>query len=128
MELEEARKHWKNNLDKWKKDRPDLSNTEIVEEIDYDYKAIELILNLIEKQQKELEQEKEKNKELEENYDKLTKHFIENHISKDKIKEKIEEIINSSARYNVLCKINENEETRRTRYAVAVLKELLEEV
>lgn len=44
MELEEAIKHCKNNLENWKKDRPDLSNTEIVEEIDYDYKAIETVL------------------------------------------------------------------------------------
>lgn len=52
MELKEAIKHWKNNLDKWKKDRPDLSNTEIVEEIDYDYNAIETILNHLAKQDK----------------------------------------------------------------------------
>jgi hypothetical protein len=52
MELEVAIKHWKNNLDRWKKDRPDLSNTEIVEEIDQDYKAIETVLNHITKQDK----------------------------------------------------------------------------
>lgn len=37
-------------------------------------------------------QEKEKNKELEKEYDKLAKYFTENHISKDKIKDKIKEI------------------------------------
>ena len=52
MKLEEAIKHCKNNLDKWKKDRPDLSNTEIVEEIDYDYKALETVLNHLTKQEK----------------------------------------------------------------------------
>ena len=31
-----------------------------------------------------------RNKELEENYDKLSKHFIENHIPKSKVREKIE--------------------------------------
>lgn len=31
-------------------------------------------------------------RELEETYDKLAKHFVENHISKSKIKEKLEEL------------------------------------
>lgn len=40
MELEEAIKHWKNNIDKWSKKRPNLSNTDLIEEIDKDYKAV----------------------------------------------------------------------------------------
>lgn len=56
--------------------------------------SIYTILNLIEKQQKELEQEKEKNKELEkyktyyEEMEEVNKKFI----AVDKIKEKIEEL------------------------------------
>ena len=59
----------------------------------------QIILNLIEKQQKELEQEKEKNKGLEtDNIDlkKKNRLIAENlsrsYISKDKIKEKIKEL------------------------------------
>lgn len=51
---------------------------------DFD-KAINGMINLY-------ENEKEKNKELETNYDKLTIHFQQNHISKDKIKAKIEDL------------------------------------
>lgn len=71
-----------------------LLDDEILASEDEPY--IEIILNLIEKLQKELNQEKEKNKELEQQYDKLSKYFIENHISKDKIKEKIEELKNGT--------------------------------
>lgn len=46
------------------------------------------------------QQEKEKNKELTDNYDKLTQHFIKNHISKDKIKEFIEENTRTGRGYN----------------------------
>lgn len=60
---------------------------------------LKIILNLIEKLQKELNQEKEKNKELKEKYSrklvdfqKEREEYEKNYISKDKIKEKIEEI------------------------------------
>ena len=59
----------------------------------------------------ELQQEKE-------NYDKLTKHFIENHISKDKIKEKIEELENL---------IETNSLYEECWNKIEILKELLEE-
>lgn len=97
-----------------------------------DKQAIDTILNLIEKQSKEIEkkykqlQEKEniirklnlesqqyfettirqaeqfdkEIEELKENYDKLTKHFIENHISKAKIQSKIEEWQKEKEFYN----------------------------
>lgn len=59
----------------------------------------QIILNLIEKQQKELEQEKEKNKGLEtDNIDLKEKNRLiaenlsRSYISKDKIKEKIKEL------------------------------------
>ena len=65
-----------------------MSEEEIIEELNSlspSETAIEGILALYQK-------EKEKNKEYEENYDKLTRHFIENHISKDKIKQCIEKL------------------------------------
>lgn len=58
MNIEEAVNYLKENLKSWKDARPDLSNTDIVEEVDKDYKAIETLLTAYEK-------EKEKNKSLE---------------------------------------------------------------
>lgn len=45
---------------------------------------IELMLNLIEKLQKE-------NEELNKQYDQLTQYFVKNHVAKDKIRELLEE-------------------------------------
>ena len=45
---------------------------------------IELMLNLVEKQAKEIE-------ELNKQYDQLTQYFVKNHVAKDKIKGKIKE-------------------------------------
>lgn len=60
-----------------------------------DIKAIDIVLNLIEKLQKELEQEKEKNNILEQEKEYLNC-IIEsdknNYINKDKIRAKIEEL------------------------------------
>lgn len=58
-------------------------------------KDYETVLNLIEKQSKEIEELKENNELLQENYSSAHKDinwFCENYISKDKIKAKIEEI------------------------------------
>ena len=55
MELEEAIKHWKNNIDKWWKKRPNLTNTDLIEEIDKDYKAVGILLNHLTKQEKMIE-------------------------------------------------------------------------
>ena len=66
MNIEEAIEYLKENLKNWKDTRPSLSNTDIVEEVDKDYKAIETLLTAYEK-------EKEKNKELSNSYDKLAK-------------------------------------------------------
>lgn len=48
--------------------------------------------NRLEDLEDDREQLKWRLKEEKENYDKLTKHFIENHISKDKIRAKIEKL------------------------------------
>lgn len=54
--IEEAVNYLKENLKSWKDARPDLGNTYIVEEVDKDYKAIEVLLTAYEK-------EKEKNRQ-----------------------------------------------------------------
>ena len=55
MKIEEAIKYLQNNLNEWKEKRPAYGNSEIVEEVDNDYNAIETLLTAYEK-------EKEKNK------------------------------------------------------------------
>lgn len=100
-----------------------------------DRMAIQGILNLYKGTLNLYKQEKEKNKKLKKENEALEiihksyKEMIEENdlISKDKIRAKIKEIIQGSSRFNVLCKINENEETIKTRYAVQVLTKLLEE-
>lgn len=62
-------------------------------------------------------------KELEQQYDKLSRHFIQNHVSKDKIKAKIEEVKNSKENYT-FEKLT-SEDIRRT--IITNLQELLEE-
>ena len=62
-------------------------------------------------------------KELEQQYDKLSSHFIQNHVSKDKIKAKIEEVKNSKENYT-FEKLT-SEDIRRT--IITNLQELLEE-
>lgn len=87
---------------------------------------VDFLLNLIEKQQKELEQEKEKNKELEkyktyyEEMEEVNKKFI----AVDKIKEKIEETNSEKLNYSEDEYYLENEVKG---YAIDKLKELLEE-
>lgn len=70
------------------------SGTEILDE--YEKKDIDIVLNLIDKQQKEIEELKEKNKRLEQDRNEYKEEYINlqnaryyNYISKDKIKEKI---------------------------------------
>lgn len=54
--IEEAVNYLKENLKSWKDARPNLGNTDIVEEVDKDYKAIETLLTAY-------ETEKEKNRQ-----------------------------------------------------------------
>lgn len=84
-----------------------------------DLQAIETLLIAYEK-------EKEKNKELEQQYDKLSRHFIQNHISKDKIKARIEKY---ETMYNSLPKFPREHLHSKTEYkiVIGVLQELLEE-
>lgn len=51
--IEEAIEYLKENLKNWKADRPDLGNSDIVEEVDKDYKAIETLLTAYEKEKEE---------------------------------------------------------------------------
>ena len=53
MNIEEAMEYLKENLKNWKDTRPSLSNTDIVEEVDKDYKAIEILLTAYEKEKGE---------------------------------------------------------------------------
>ena len=85
MNIEEAINYLEENLKNWKADRPNLGNSDIVEEVDKDYRAIETLLTAYEK-------EKEKNKEiLSGNIENFQKYFLEEFdkrfISKNKILE-----------------------------------------
>ena len=55
MDIEEAINYLEENLKNWKDTRPSLSNTDIVEEVDKDYKAIEILLTAYEKEKELLE-------------------------------------------------------------------------
>ena len=89
MNIEEARKHLKKNLNNWKKSKKDNGYMpEIMEEINTDYEAIETLLTAYEK-------EKEKNKRLMESNPKWEEHYWEgrkegydeaNSLWKEKIK------------------------------------------
>ena len=65
-------------------------------ELKNDISAREIILNLIEKQSKEIEKLKEDNKKLTDEYlvqrDLINPDFLKDYVSKDKIKAKIEEV------------------------------------
>lgn len=84
-------------------------------ELDDDYIKIEQLLNLIEKQQKELEDLKEKHKITEQMNENLIE-ALKDSISKDKIKTKIKEL-------NEIADEDNLEEYAK----IDVLKELLEE-
>ena len=77
------------------------------------------------------QKEKEKNKELEANYDKLSRHFVNNHISKDKIKAKIEEVEKEYFKMlsdGTLSLETKNINAHRKDAMKTVLQEVLEEV
>ena len=76
-----------------------------------------VILNLIEKQQKELEQEKQKNSDLETDYILCAMDRKNHYISKDKIKEKIEQ-----------AKQKADDDNTDEYIKISAWKELLEEV
>lgn len=82
-----------------------------------DKNIIETILNLIEKQQKQIEELKEKYSKKLIEFQKEREWYEKNHISKDKIIEKIEEI--TSYAYTSA------EERDSQDYAIQVLKEIL---
>ena len=87
MKIEEAIKYLQNNLNEWKEKRPAYGNSEIVEEVDNDYNAIETLLTAYEKEKEtshyiqsqldianaKLVEEKEKNKELQNRVDYLSR-------------------------------------------------------
>lgn len=68
----------------------DLYNDECLITTDYDFKSIEILLNLIEKQQKEIEDLKKPKYIINFETNEITK-LTNEFISKDKIKAKIEE-------------------------------------
>ena len=79
---------------------------------------IDIVLNLIENNKKELEQEKEKNKELEkENW--IMRTVDKQYVSKDKIRDKIKEIENSE--------FSTEEERDCQCYGIDILQELIKE-
>ena len=73
---------------------------------------IELVLDLIEKQAKEIE-------ELNKQYDQLTQYFVKNHVAKDKIRDKLDEIMSYA--------FTSIEEIHQQNYAYDRIRELLEE-
>ena len=79
----------------------------------------EIILNLIEKQQKEIEELKQNRDEYKEEYKKLLNARYYDYISKDKIREKIEELESLSKNITMQPSIYN--------YEIDLLKELLEE-
>ena len=82
----------------------------------------EIILNLIEKQQKEIKELKQNRDEYKEEYIKLQNSRYYNYISKDKIKEKIKDYTEKS-KYPLV-----NSQSRREyTFGLKALKELLEE-
>jgi len=121
MNIEEI-EYLKENLKNWKDTRPSLSNTDIVEEVDKDYKAIETLLTAYEK-------EKEKNKLLEENYSSAHEDinwFCENYIHKNKLKEIVDECI--PKKENIITKEleytpNANANSYLTQEILSLLKE-----
>ena len=91
MNIEEARKHLKKNLNNWKKSKKDYDYIpEIIEEINTDYEAIETLLTAYEK-------EKEHNSKLLEALDTVNHEkgvFIESYEKeKEKNKKAIEKLI-----------------------------------
>ena len=111
MNIEEARKHLKKNLNNWKKSKKDNGYMpEIVEEINTDYEAIETLLTAYEK-------EKEKNKKLDKE-------------NQDKIKAKIEELESqiNDIKSNFDYEYDENmvNEVWRLENKISVLQSLLE--
>ena len=82
-------------------------------------KRNEKLLNLIEKQQKEIEELKQNRDEYKEEYKKLLNARYYDYISKDKIREKMREIMGYT--------ISSSEERHCQNYAYDRLKELLEE-
>ena len=86
-------------------------------------KAIDMILDLVNKQQKEIEELKEKDKEKKAISQAIIRDtFIDRYISKDKITEKIKKLED----YMILF-TNDKEKFNRYKYARNILEELLEE-
>ena len=135
MNIEEAVNYLKENLKSWKDARPDLSNTDIVEEVDKDYKAIETlitayekendnaqtILNLIEKLQKENEELKEK---IREHTLLISPYYVkENFIPVQKVEDKIKKYKNMLKTCN---KAKDIDRIKAINERILELQELLE--
>jgi len=135
MNIERAVNYLEENLKNWKDSRPNLSNTDIVEEVDKDYRAIETLLTAYEK-------EKEKREIAEENHkvlsldlgkalkelglyedtiiaDELALEINKRFVSKDKIKAEIEEL-------EKIIEFEKPSYEDTLKYTIEVLQSLLE--
>ena len=96
MNIEEARKHLKKNLNNWKKSKKDYDYIpEIIEEINTDYEAIETLLTAYEK-------EKEHNSKLLEALDTVNHEkgvFIESYEKEKEKNKKAIDFINDKNNY-----------------------------
>lgn len=66
MNIKESIEHLENNLQRWKSTRSDLTNSEIVEEIDKDYQALEILLTRYKDLEKQFKLRMKYSHELEE--------------------------------------------------------------
>lgn len=111
-------------LDEFKIEKEDMSDEPKIAYLMQEIRANKTILNLIEKLQKENEQLKEINEELSENKLLQDINIKKNFISKQKIKDKIEEIKQEKKKYgNCLIEMYEDELVNRD---IKILQELLE--
>lgn len=115
---------WEKNFDLYNKEKEQNSLIkEKLEELNIPMETLIGEFNRLEDLEDDTIQLKWQLKEEKENYDKLTKHFIENHVSKDKIRQKIEEVANEKENYTF--ERLTSEDIRRT--IITNLKDLLEE-
>ena len=66
MNIKESIEHLENNLQRWKSIQSDLTNSEIVEEIDKDYAALEVLLSRYKDLEKQFKLRMKYSHELEE--------------------------------------------------------------
>lgn len=119
-EEQKAIEYLTNKVEIWKKQRSNYANSDIVYEIDDENKQIQALLNLIDKQQKEIEELKEEHNSK--YYHTIKLKELEKEINNDwenKIKSEIKEL--------ELMTLDDYIFVNMRDYAIFILKELLGE-